>query len=152
LTGVALSRRTADLLEANVLPRAITRSASSGFTALFDGIVTTFKKWQMVGAPNSGQGFAFVNGEIATYGAGVFSLLYYAAQAFNDFHLRLQFRIFDPANCNSGVFIRFRDPLARLPVALRQRADAEGAAVGKNPAWSAVYSGFEVQIDDNARG
>jgi choline dehydrogenase-like flavoprotein len=152
LTGVALSRRTADLLEANVLPRAITRSASSGFTALFDGTVTTFKKWQMVGAPNSGQGFAFVNGEIATYGAGDFSLLYYAPQAFTDFHLRLQFRIFDPANCNSGVFIRFLDPMARLPVALRQRADAEGAAVGNNPAWSAVYSGFEVQIDDNARG
>ncbi|HYR89518.1 MAG TPA: family 16 glycoside hydrolase [Terriglobia bacterium] len=152
LTGVALSRRTADLLEANVLPRAATRIVSAGFTALFDGTVNTFKKWRLAGAPNSGQGFSFVNGELASYGASDFSLLYYAPQAFSDFHLRLQFRVFDQANCNSGVFIRFRDPLARLPVALRQRGVAEGAPVGSNPAWTAVFSGFEVQIDDNARG
>jgi len=153
LTGVALSRRTADLLEANVLPRAVIPSASaSGFTALFDGSVGTFKKWQLVGAANSGQGFAFLHGELASYGSADFAMLYYAVKAFDDFHLRLQFRVFDPANCNSGVFIRFRDPLLRLPDALRQRADAEGAAVATNPAWSAVFSGFEVQIDDNARG
>ncbi len=153
LTGVALSRRTADLLEASVLPRAVIPSASaSGFTALFDGTVGTFKKWQLARAANSGQGFAFLNSELASYGAADFSMLYYALQAFDDFHLRLQFRVFDPANCNSGVFIRFRDPLSRLPDALRQRADAEGAAVATNPAWSAVFSGFEVQIDDNARG
>jgi choline dehydrogenase-like flavoprotein len=153
LTGVALSRRTADLLEANVLPRAVIPSASaSGFTALFDGTVGTFKKWQLAGGANSGQGFAFLNGELASYGSADFSMLYYALQAFDDFHLRLQFRVFDPANCNSGVFVRFRDPLLRLPDVLRQRADAEGAAVANNPAWSAVFSGFEVQIDDNARG
>jgi len=153
LTGVALSRRTADLLEASVLPRAVIPSASaSGFTALFDGTVGTFKKWQLAGAANSGQNFAFLNGELASYGSADFSLLYYAPQAFGDFHLRLQFRVFDPANCNSGVFIRFRDPMLRLPDVLRQRADAEGAAVATNPAWSAVFSGFEVQIDDNARG
>ncbi len=153
LTGVALSRRTADLLEANVLPRAVIPIASaSGFTALFDGTVGTFKKWQLAGGANSGQGFAFLNGELASYGSADFSMLYYALQAFDDFHLRLQFRVFDPANCNSGVFVRFRDPLLRLPDVLRQRADAEGAAVANNPAWSAVFSGFEVQIDDNARG
>jgi len=153
LTGVALSRRTADLLEANVLPRAAVRSASaSGFTPLFDGTVTTFKKWRLAGAANSGQAFAFLNGELASYGSADFSLLYYVPQAFDDFHLRLQFRVFDPANCNSGVFIRFRDPIAPLPSVLRQRADAEGASLATNSAWSAVFSGFEVQIDDNARG
>src|SRR5216683_3689387 len=151
LTGVALSRRTADVLEAKVLPSAVTTSAP-GFTALFDGTVGTFKKWQLAGAAGSGQGFAFLNGELASYGSADFSMLYYAVKAFDDFHLRLQFRVFDPANCNSGVFIRFRDPLSRLPDVLRQRADAEGAAVASNPAWSAVFSGFEVQIDDNSRG
>jgi choline dehydrogenase-like flavoprotein len=151
LTGVALSRRTADVLEAKVLPSAVTTSAP-GFTALFDGTVGTFKKWQLAGAAGSGQGFAFLNGELASYGSADFSMLYYAVKAFDDFHLRLQFRVFDPANCNSGVFIRFRDPMSRLPDVLRQRADAEGAAVATNPAWSAVFSGFEVQIDDNARG
>jgi choline dehydrogenase-like flavoprotein len=153
LTGVAISRRTADLLEASVLPRAATRSASaSGFTALFDGTVGSFKKWRLAGVPNSGQGFAFLNGEMVSYGSADFSLLYYAPQSFDDFHLRLQFRVFDPTNCNSGVFVRFRDPLQRMPDVLRQRADTEGAPVGSNPAWSAVFSGFEVQIDDNARG
>jgi choline dehydrogenase-like flavoprotein len=153
LTGVALSRRTADLLKASILPRALISTAPApGFKPLFDGTVGTFKKWQLAGVPNSGQGFAFVNGELASYGSADFSMLYYASQAFDDFHLRLQFRVFDPANCNSGVFIRFRDPLSRLPDILRQRADAEGAAVASNPAWSAVFSGFEVQIDDNARG
>ena len=39
-----------------------------------------------------------------------------------------------------------------MPAVLRARADAEGAAVATNPAWTAVFSGFEVQIDDNARG
>ena len=153
LTGVALSRRTADLLQSNVLPKAeVANAVAQGFTALFDGTAASFKKWRLAGAANSGQSFAFLNGELASYGASDFSLLYYAPQAFDDFHLRLQFRVFDAANCNSGVFVRFRDPLRRLPAALRARANAEGAALGPNPAWSAVFSGFEVQIDDNARG
>ena len=153
LTGVALSRRTADLLEAGVLPRPVLRSASSaGFKALFDGTAGSFKKWLLAGKSGSGQGFALLNGELVSYGSGDFSMLYYAPQAFDDFHLRLQFRVFDPANCNSGVFIRFLNPGQRLPDVLRQRADAEGSGVATNPAWGAVFSGFEVQIDDNARG
>ncbi len=149
LTGVALSRRTADLLEASVLPKPVIRSAAPGFTALFDGTAGTFKKWQLAGA--GGQGFALIAGELVSYGGSDFSLLYYAPQAFEDFHLRLQFKVFNAANANSGVFVRFRNPLAKLPDVLRQRAIAEGAAVAANPAWGAVYSGFEVQIDDNAK-
>ena len=114
--------------------------------------MATFKKWQLAGAPNSGQGFAFIRGELVSYGSSDFAMLYYAPQAFDNFHLRLQFKVFDPNNCNSGVFIRFRNPLERMPAVLRARADAEGAAVATNPAWTAVFSGFEVQIDDNARG
>jgi choline dehydrogenase-like flavoprotein len=153
LTGVALARRTADLLQAGVLPKPVTgNAAAAGFTALFDGSVATFKKWQLASAPNSGQGFAHMNGELVSYGSSDMALLYYAPQAFGDFHLRLQFKVFDPNNRNSGVFIRFRDPMQRMPAALRQRADNEGAPVAFNPAWSAVFTGFEVQIDDNARG
>ena len=154
LTGVALSRRTADMLERNVLPRAVLRNVSgTGFTPLFDGTDATFKKWRLAGAANSGQGFAFLNGELATYGSADFSMLYYVAQAFDDFHLRLQFKVFDPANCNSGVFVRFRNPTVRLPDnILSQLTDGERTAIAANPAWSAVFSGFEVQIDDNARG
>ena len=150
LTGVALSRRTADLLEASVLPKPVIRNAAAGFTALFDGTAGTFKKWQLAGA--GGQGFALIAGELVSYGGSDFSLLYFAPHAFEDFNLRLQFKVFDAANANSGVFVRFRDPLAKLPDVLRQRAIAEGAAISGNPAWGAVYSGFEVQIDDNAKG
>src|SRR5258708_36516051 len=79
-------------------------------------------------------------------------MVYFAGRAFDDFHVRLQFRIFDPNNENSGVFTRCRDPLARLSAEIGRRADAEHAPVAANPAWTAVFSGFEVQIDDNARG
>src|SRR5260370_34452726 len=79
-------------------------------------------------------------------------MLYYAPQAFDNFHLRLQFKVFDPNNCNSGVFIRFRNPLERMPAVLRARADTEGAAVATNPARTAGFSGFERQSDGNARG
>jgi 3-keto-disaccharide hydrolase/GMC oxidoreductase len=153
LTGVALARRSADMLETRVLPRPTPRRASdSGFTALFDGTVDTFKQWKLAGRANSGQAFALIRGELVSYGASDFSLLYYARKAYDDFHLRLQFKVFDANNANSGVFIRFRDPQARLSAEIRRRADAESAAVADNPAWTAVFSGFEVQIDDNARG
>jgi len=149
LTGIALAHRTSDMLTANVLPRPLARVIDPGFTALFDGKASTFNSWKSAAAKN-GQGFALIDGEIVTYGSADFALLYFATKAFADFHLRLQFKCFDPNNNNSGVFVRFRDPRSRLPTDLASRADAE--KVGGNPAWSAVISGFEVQIDDNARG
>jgi choline dehydrogenase-like flavoprotein len=149
LTGIALAHRTSDMLTANVLPQPVARFIDPGFTALFDGKASTFNSWKSADAKN-GQGFALIDGEIVTYGSADFALLYFATKAFADFHLRLQFKCFDPNNNNSGVFVRFRDPRLRLPTDLASRADAE--KVGGNPAWSAVISGFEVQIDDNGRG
>jgi len=149
LTGIALAHRTSDMLTVNVLPKSAVRVIDPGFTALFDGTANTFNSWRSADAKN-GQGFALIDGEIVTYGSADFALLYFATKAFADFHLRLQFKCFDPNNNNSGVFVRFRDPRLRLPPDLASRADAE--KVGGNPAWSAVISGFEVQIDDNARG
>ena len=61
-------------------------------------------------------------------------------------------RIFDGLRHNSGVFLRLRHPQEPVSAALRARAFADGAPIDKNPAWTAVYSGFEVQIDDTARG
>ena len=149
LTGVALAHRSSDLLTASVLPQPALRAPDPGFTALFDGTAATFNSWKSADAGN-GQGFALIDGEIVTYGSADFALLYFASKAFKDFHLRLQFKCFDPNNNNSGIFVRFLDPRLRLPPELASRADAEKAA--GNPAWSAVISGFEVQIDDNARG
>ncbi len=149
LTGIALARRTSDMLTASVLPQPLARVIDPGFTALFDGKASTFNSWKSADAKN-GQGFSLIDGEIDTYGSADFALLYFATKAFSDSHVRLQFRCFDPNNNNSGVFVRARDPRLRLPAELASRADAE--KIGGNPAWSAVISGFEVQIDDNARG
>jgi hypothetical protein len=72
---------------------------------------------------------------------------------FSDFTLRLQFRILDAANHNSGVFVRFPRPTLDFATdELKRRASQEAVFDPGNPAWKPVITGFEVQIDDNARG
>jgi hypothetical protein len=113
---------------------------------LFDGREATFREWRKVG-PND----FFLNGnEIVTSGNSDFALLYYASATFSDFLLSLDFRLSDPLRDNSGVFVRFRNPaLAPTPDII---ARDELGNLAENPAWIAVYSGFEVQIDEQARG
>jgi Domain of Unknown Function (DUF1080) len=94
-----------------------------------------------------------LNGEMVSYGDGGLRLFYYATETFGDFTLRLQFKIFDAAKHNSGVFIRFPRPTLDLATAvLQQRAAKEAAFDPNNAAWKPVIAGFEVQIDDNALG
>jgi len=93
-----------------------------------------------------------VNGEMVSYGDGGLRLFYYATRQFGDFTLRLQFQIFDPANHNSGVFVRFPRPTFDLSPPLQARTPGEPFFDPGNPAWKPVISGFEIQIDDNARG
>lgn len=154
LTGVALGRRTADLLNASVLPHpdaVFGPQPDAGFRPLFDGSATTFAKWRLAGPP--GGGMLHLNGEMVSYGDGGLRLFYYATETFGDFTLRLQFKIFDPAKHNSGVFIRFLRPTSDLASGeLKRRAANEPAFDPNNPAWKPVITGFEVQIDDNAMG
>lgn len=150
LTGVALARRTADKLQRDVLPKAPVISGGGGWRPLFDGTQQSAKSWRKVGP--DGTGFAHLNGELVSYGGSGLVLFYYAKESFADFTLKLQFRIFDRANHNSGVFVRFPPPRKDLSPVLAARAAAEGIDVNANPALKAVVSGFEVQIDDNARG
>ena len=154
LTGVALSRRSAGLLADAVLPKAdVVPPLEAGFRALFDGTAKTFKNWQLAGPP--GGGMSHINGEMVSYGGNGLRLFFYATELFGDFTLRLQFRIFDAANHNSGVFLRFPRPSLDLSATLLadpSRLLREPSFDVKNPAWKPVISGFEVQIDDNARG
>ena len=154
LTGVALGRRTGDLLNGSVLPvpdPVVSPQPEAGFRALFDGTAATFKNWRLAGP--GGGGMLHLNGEMVSYGDGALRLFYYAAETFSDFTLRLQFRIFDVNAHNSGVFVRFPRPtLAFASDVLKQRAALEKAFDPDNPAWKPVIAGFEVQIDDNARG
>lgn len=153
LTGVALARRAGDLLNSSVLPGPdpVTNPQSEiGFRPLFDGTATTFKNWRLAGP--AGGGMLHINGEMVCYGDGGLRLFFYATELFGDFTLRLQFRIFDAANHNSGVFVRFPRPTLDLSDALKPRTANETFFDPGNPAWKAVISGFEIQIDDNAHG
>jgi hypothetical protein len=154
LTGVALGRRTGDLLNASVLPGPdpmVSPQPEAGFRPLFDGTAATFSKWRLAGP--GGGGMLHSNGEMVSYGDGGLRLFYYATETFGDFTLRAQFKIFDTAKHNSGVFLRFPRPtLALATAALQQRAANEAAFDPGNPAWRPVIAGFEVQIDDNALG
>ena len=153
LSGVALARRTGDLLNASVLPgpgAVVSPQPEAGFRPLFDGTAATFSKWRLRGP--TGGGMLHVDGEMLSYGDGGLRLFYYATEAFADFTLRLQFKIFDATRHNSGVFVRFPRPTFDLLPALKQRLGSEPAFDPVNPAWRPVISGFEVQIDDNAIG
>ncbi|WP_192809696.1 3-keto-disaccharide hydrolase [Actinomadura rudentiformis] len=119
-----------------------------GFSYLFDGITNTFQCWR-----NAGSGaFGLQDGLLIAQPGDDHGILFYAAEAFNDFVLRLQFRLpgpvdaFGKATSNSGVLLRFRYPHARWDEVNRREPRAAG-----NPAWVAVTTGFEVQIDEQGR-
>lgn len=134
LTGVALARRMAEHLVAPLAP-----PPREGFTALFDGTRASFEAWRHVGSG----GFEFVEGEnvlVAIPGDEI-GLLFHPGQRFDDFVLRLQFRV-ETSDANAGVFIRFHDP-EQPPPALTDPRIA-------NAAWVAVLTGFEAQIDEFA--
>jgi choline dehydrogenase-like flavoprotein len=154
LTGVALCRRTGDMLNGDVLPApdpvAVGPQPELGFRPLFDGTAATFKNWRLAGP--GGGGMQHLRGEMVSYGEGGLRLFYYATELFDDFTLRLQFRIFDVAKHNSGVFLRFPRPSLDLTPALASRISKEKPYDSTNPAWKPVLSGFEVQVDDNAIG
>ena len=154
LTGVALARRTGDHLVQS-LPHFVAPTVEPNFEYLFDGTEKTFKRWQKIGS----NGFALIDGAIVTYGNSDFALLYYAPgkdDRFENFTLRLQFSLsnqrdqFGGLTDNSGIFVRFRHPLL-LPTPEILARDKFNNIPG-NKAWVAVYSGFEVQIDERALG
>ena len=135
LSGVALARRTAD----HVLPAPVAPVPEPGFRTLFDGTLGTFQQWRIAG-PGA---FALLDGAMVAQPAGDHTVLYYAPEAFSNLDLRLEFRV-NGVGDNSGVFVRFRSPLPAWP-------DIDDPRVLTNRAWVAVRTGFEVQIDDQAR-
>jgi hypothetical protein len=134
LTGMALAMRTADKIIQS-LNRIEFRKPEDGFYALFDGTDDTFKLWQEVG-PGS---FSLIGGKIIAYPRGE-SILFYSKETFKNFILSLEFCL-DTVNDNSGVFLRFRYPLKKWE---------EEDLKHKKPVEIVSYTGFEVQIDEQA--
>lgn len=136
LTGVALARRMVDRLVPAVQP------VQPGFKSLFDGTEATYNTWQTVG-----QGlFELIDGAIVVRTGNDLGLFYYP-QGFGDFVLRLQFRL-DRIDDNSGIFVRFRNPRLAVP----RRSDPTISDLYINQPFVAVDTGFEIQIDELARG
>jgi uncharacterized membrane protein len=127
----------------NVAPIEERAALEPGFKYLFDNTQDTFAKWRFVG----GGSFALVDGALEVRPGDDFGVLYYAAETFGDCDLRLDFRL-DRIDSDSGVFVRFRDPLGPVP----DRDDPAIVHEYERPQWVAVNTGFEVQIDELARG
>jgi 3-keto-disaccharide hydrolase/GMC oxidoreductase len=142
LSGVALARRLGDHL-VPVPPPAV--AVEAGFQSLFDGTPAQFGNWKMAGG---GSFSLFERMMIAQQDGRGIGLFFYEPQKFENFILRLDFLLSHPFgsnNDNSGVFVRFRDP--RLPDPAPQPPDPTD-----NTAFVAVHTGYEVQIDEEARG
>ncbi|MCY7278140.1 MAG: DUF1080 domain-containing protein [Phormidesmis sp. CAN_BIN44] len=141
LTGIALVRRLGD----HLVPEPPLATAEPGFAYLFDGSAVLFDKWQIAGG---GSFSRFGRTMIAKQDGKGIGLLFYTPQTFENFILRVDFLLPHPrgnGNDNSGVFVRFRDP--RLPDPAPNSVDPQD-----NPAFVAVHTGFEIQIDEEARG
>jgi hypothetical protein len=136
LSGVALSRRMAD----HLIPLPTVTPPEAGFRPLFDGTSATFQLWRAAG-PGT---FALIDGTMVAQPMGDHTVMYFAPETFADFVLRLQFRLSSEED-NSGVFVRFRSPVQAWP-------DLNDARIIANRAWVAADTGFEVQIDERARG
>ena len=148
LTGIALARRLGD----HLVPPPNPASAEAGFIYLFDGTqkpATFFTDWLMAEMPGGGNRFVIVGRSLIAQPGNGIGLLYYTGKQFNNFTLRLDFCLPHPRggfNDNSGVFVRFRDP--RKPVL----PGTPGPDVPGNLATVAVDTGYEIQIDEEARG
>ena len=134
LSGTALARRLVGRLVAERAPAV----PEPEFEMLFDGRQESLTGWKLVGAGS----FENRNGAIVMHPGPDLGLLYYARRKFQDFVLRLDLALSSDFD-NSGVFVRFRDPELPLP------GQSEPYI---NKAWVAVHTGFEVQIDERARG
>ena len=144
LSGVALARRTADKIATNAAALAV----EPDFIALFDGTEKTYQRWR-----NAGPGaFALRQGLLIAQPGGDHSVFFYAAERFENYVLRAQFRLpgpvdpFGKAIGNSGIYLRFRYPHAQWADVNQQEPKAQG-----NAAWVAAVTGFEVQIDEQGK-
>ncbi len=117
------------------LPPA-TPPATGTVMTLFDG--KSFVNWRM-----SGRGtFHVSDGALQSVPSVDLGMLWCTIPMPQNYLLELEFFI-RTFQTNSGVFVRFKNPDGVL---------APDGNPFANPAWSAVYTGFEIQIDNSGAG
>ncbi|WP_218566640.1 family 16 glycoside hydrolase [Vallicoccus soli] len=94
--------------------------AEAGWTSLFDGTLASFTAWRHAGDGSFGR-----QDDCTLRTSGGLGLLWYEPQEFEDYALRLDWKLVK--DDNGGVFVGFPNP-------------------GEDP-WVAVDQGYEVQID-----
>jgi len=147
MNGVAIRRRLARRLVPEgdaaqplrdyvlYLPPSSPQPAGSVLT-LFDG--TSLANWRMAGRGT----FHVIDGALQSVPSFDLGLLWCTIPMPTNYALELEFFI-RTMQTNSGVFVRFKNPdSVALP---------DGTAFS-NPAWSAVFTGFEIQIDNIGAG
>jgi hypothetical protein len=91
-----------------------------GYTSLFDGTLESFDDWRLAGAGSFGR-----LDDCSLRTSGGMGLLWYTAQEFGAYSLKLDWKLVD--DHNGGVFVGFPNP-------------------GNDP-WVAVNQGYEIQVD-----
>jgi Domain of Unknown Function (DUF1080) len=139
-SGVISAQERSALIETAAQSGVGRPNGPTPYKMIFDGTSASFDAWGYVG----GRGFALRDdGSMVTVNSptgGGLGLLWYKAEQFGDFSLRLQFRDerAGSARSNSGVFVRFPgvDPAANPECQTN------------DPAWVSVNCGHEIQIND----
>lgn len=94
----------------------------AGYTGLFDGTLESLTKWRLAGAGSFGR-----QADCTIRSEGGLGLLWYTAQEFTNYSLKLDWKLVK--DDNGGVFVGFPNP-------------------GNDP-WVAVNQGYEIQIDES---
>jgi choline dehydrogenase-like flavoprotein len=110
--------------------------AAGSVIPLFDG--TSLANWRMAGRGT----FHVVDGALQSVPSFDLGMLWCTIPMPPSYVLDLEFFI-RTMQTNSGIFVRFRNPDSVL---------APDGTPFANPAWSAVYTGFEIQIDNTGAG
>lgn len=147
MNGVAIRRRLARRLvpEGDAgqplrpfvqYPLPITPPPPGAVITLFDG--KSFANWRMAGRGT----FHLTDGALQSVPSFDLGMLWCTLPMPQNYVLELEFFI-RTFQTNSGVFVRFKNPDGVL---------APDGTPFSNPAWSAVYGGFEIQIDNTGAG
>jgi hypothetical protein len=127
LTALTLARRTAHA----ILSKAL--NTESDFAPLGTGGLSG---WRMAGPGR----FIELGANIIESDGGL-GLLWFTGQQFEDFVLRVDFRLSSPTD-NSGVFLRFPDPGPNSDIAIQQGYEVQIDNTGFNPDTNTFNDAF----------